>query len=150
MRMLYRLLGNEADAMDAFQDCFCRLAVRGEALGVMEKRAYLYRTAGNIAIEMLRSRHRRAAHQKPLATFQAMSRNPESTMIEPDNRESALRTAIARLPPHLRNVILLRDLSSFSYQEVAKMLGIDPATARVYRRHAVVKLAEWLTPGESI
>jgi hypothetical protein len=31
-----------------------------------------------------------------------------------------------------------------SYKEVARVLGIEPTTARVYRRHAVVKLAELL------
>ena len=53
-----------------------------------------------------------------------------------------LRHAIAQLPAHLRNVIVLRDLSRMPYEEVGRTLGIDPATARVYRRHAVVKLAE--------
>ena len=32
-------------------------------------------------------------------------------------------------------------------EEVGKTLGIDPATARVYRRHAVVKLAALLGEG---
>ena len=60
------------------------------------------------------------------------------------DQADSLREAIASLPRYLGNVIVLRDLSRMSYREVGKTLGIDPATARVYRRHAVVKLAELL------
>jgi DNA-directed RNA polymerase specialized sigma24 family protein len=65
-----------------------------------------------------------------------------------EGRLDALRDAIGRLPAHLANVVVLRDLSRLSYQDVGRTLGIDPATARVYRRHAVVKLAELLDEGE--
>ncbi len=54
---------------------------------------------------------------------------------------------MALLPDHLRNVVVLRDLSRISYEEIGRMLGIEPTTARVYRRHAVVKLAEILDEG---
>ena len=62
-------------------------------------------------------------------------------------RFAALRETIAALPAHLRNVIVLRDLNRLSYEDVGKTLGIDPATARVYRRHAVVRLSEMLSKG---
>ena len=50
VRMLRRILGNEQDVMDAYQDCFCKLAQRPTGDRPSHARAYAYRTAGNIAM----------------------------------------------------------------------------------------------------
>lgn len=149
LRMLWRLLHNEADVQDAFQDCFCKLALRGGPADLRSARAYAYRTASNIAIELLRARKRSSDHRETLvadrvrlawAAADAEAEVPTGATI-PIER---LREAIVELPQHLRQVVVLRDLSRMSYEEVGRILGIEPATARVYRRHAVVKLAEVL------
>ena len=149
LRMLWRLLGSEADVMDAYQDCFCKLAGRKNHGDVKNAKAYAYRTASNIAVEMIRTRTRHRAHWATIVAERGRTQevNNEPDQHEERNRFDPLRDAISALPAHLRNVILLRDLSRLSYQEVGRMLGIDPATARVYRRHAVVKLAGILEPG---
>ena len=148
LRLLWRILGSEADVMDAYQDCFCKLATRKSAKGLRSTKAYAYRTATNIAIEIIRSRSRRRAHLPAVAAERA---NQSSDGPAPDDdaeRFTGLRDAIGQLPTHLGNVIVLRDLSRLPYEEVGRTLGISPATARVYRRHAVVKLAELLGKGE--
>ena len=144
LRMLWRLLGREADVMDAYQDCFCKLASRGTRGRIISARAYAYRTASNIAIEMIRVRTRRRGHLPAIAMEHAHQRASEVEHGEQEDGLGAMRAAIARLPAHLRNVVVLRDLSRLSYARVGQILGIEPATARVYRRHAVVKLAEFL------
>jgi RNA polymerase sigma factor (sigma-70 family) len=134
--------------LDAYQDCFCNLAARQQALSSKVGRAYAYRTATNIAIEMIRCRTRRAAHWSAIV---AEKGHPDTGIGDGDehgdDRFARLRDAIAQLPAHLRNVVVLRDLSHMSYTEVGRALGIGPATARVYRRHAVVKLADLLGVG---
>ncbi len=147
LRMLWRILGQEQDVMDAYQDCFCKLASRKGSGQIDSAKAYAYRTAGNIAIELIRGRKRRGAHGPAIATsqrerIQADGENRDRRQL--DERLPMLREAIARLPRHLRNVIVLRDMSRMPYAEVGRVLGIDAGTARVYRRHAVVKLAELL------
>lgn len=144
LRMLWRILGREQDVLDAYQDCFCKLASRGNGCDLANARAYAFRTAANIAIEMLRVRRRRAAHWPAVSAERGQQECAEwqdGNADSPD-RLNDLREAIARLPAHLRNVIILRDLCRLAYEEVAGTLGIEPTTARVYRRHAVVKLAE--------
>ena len=142
LRLLWRILGREQDVMDAFQDCFCKLATLAGARKPRNARAYAYRTASNIAIEIIRVRQRRAAHWDRVVTEHGPDPEPEPASDDSGKGGERLRQAIAKLPPHLRNVIVLRDLSRMPYEEVGRTLGIDPATARVYRRHAVVKLAE--------
>lgn len=159
LRMLWRLLGNEQDVMDAYQDCFCRLALRPDHGDVRSARAYAYRSASNIAIEMIRVRSRRAAHWPRIVRDRADGGSGESSLSPVRDEESdiagrsdqqeasRLRVAIAALPAHLQHVIILRDLTGMSYEQVGERLGIEPTTARVYRRHAIVRLAELLNRG---
>ena len=150
LRMLWRLLGREQDVLDAYQDCFCKLATRGHGSDLTNARAYAFRTAANIAIEMIRVRRRRGAHWPAVSaqSHQRENADPRGGGGDFPDRSSDLREAIARLPAHLRNVIVLRDLCRLAYGEVARTLGIEPTTARVYRRHAVVKLAELMDEGD--
>lgn len=154
LRMLWRFLGSEADVMDAYQDCFCKLALRKSHADLLSVRAYLYRTASNIAIEIIRARARRKVHLPHIAehTHRVRESAPVSEPVEAVDSALAdshhLREAIAELPVHLRQVIVLRDLSGLSYREIGRLLAIDPATARVYRRHAVVKLSERLAQAQ--
>lgn len=144
--ILWRLLGHEHDVMDAFQECFCKLAAKGRPRDMKAARAYAYRTASNIAIEMIHSRKRRGAHWGAI-----VAHRQASDSMTPDAGEfvdghagdhEQLRLAIAALPPHLRQVVVLRDLARMSYEDVGRILKIDPATARVYRRHAMIRLAD--------
>ncbi len=145
LALLRRLLGNEADVLDAYQDCFCKLATFPGRRGISSVRAYLYRTASNMGIEIIRTRTRRIGHLKKMAARQSEVDGENHLADSDDAQFDPLREAIAELPAHLRNVIHLRDLCGFSYKELGTVLGIDPATARVYRRHAVVKLSSLLS-----
>jgi len=147
--MLWRLLGREQDVMDAYQDCFCKLAAREHGRDLANARAYAYRVAANIAIEMLRVRKRRTAHWPAIVVQRTDAQTGNSGEGDTEGHFERLRDAIGQLPAHLHNVVVLRDLSRMPYKEVGRTLGIDPATARVYRRHAVVKLAELLSEGDA-
>ena len=149
LRMLWRLLGREQDVMDAYQDCFCKLTACQHRNDVANVKAYAYRTAANIAIELIRARSRRTAHWPAIAAAQANAAADKAVEERDESRFSRLREAIGRLPTHLRNVVALRDLSRMSYKKVGRMLGIEAGTARVYRRHAMVQLAELIEEGEA-
>jgi len=149
LRMLWRLLGREQDVLDAYQDCFCKLTSLQDRKDLANVRAYAYRTATNIAIELIRTRIRQAAHRDAIATRHTGKEAEGETGEGDDVAVGQLRNAIGKLPTHLRNVLVLRDLTRMPYKEVGKTLGIEPATARVYRRHAIVKLTELLGEGEA-
>ena len=148
LRLLWRILGREQDVLDAYQDCFCKLTSCQDRSDLANVRAYAYRTAANIAIEIIRTRTRQSAHRPAIAKEHSQvadSPNETSGVERADDATYAqLQEGLGQLPTHLRNVIVLRDLSRMSYKDVGKTLGIEPATARVYRRHAIVKLAELL------
>lgn len=144
--MLWRILGNEQDVCDAYQTTFLRLA-HYEGRGKPEHiKAYIFRSANNVAISMLR---RRAAERKRVSQCRragTTGRDVSSPANELDFKylQETLRCCIAQLPEHLRNVITLRDLAELSYAQIGRILGISSATARVYRCKAIQLLAVWM------
>lgn len=147
--LLWRILGNEQDVCDAYQTIFLRLAHHDGGQKPRRVRAYLFRTASNTAISVLR---RRLAERKMLSGMQREARECEGHDASFDGRHLAesLRRHLAQLPEHLRNVVTLRDFGELSYREVARIMGISVGTARVYRCKAVQVLAEWMNEeGES-
>jgi RNA polymerase sigma-70 factor (ECF subfamily) len=146
--MLWRILANEQDVCDAYQTTFLRLAHREDGQQPMHVRAYLFRTASNTAITMLR---RRVIESKSLSVMdQSTSGSCETAESDFDTRQLAdsLRRHIAELPDHLRSVVTLRDLGELPYREVARIMGISAGTARVYRCKAVQLLAAWMSKEE--
>jgi len=147
--VLWRILGNDQDVCDAYQTTFLRLAHRQGAEKPREIRAYLFRTAGNTAITMLR---RRVTESRTLSGWEASPASSGSVENDFDARQLAetLRRHIAELPDHLRTVVTLRDLGELPYTEVARIMGISTGTARVYRCKAVQLLAAWMNKEESL
>jgi RNA polymerase sigma-70 factor (ECF subfamily) len=145
--MLWRILGNEQDVCDAYQDTFLQLAHFRAGRKPLYVKAYVFRTANNVAVSMLR---RRIAERKRLSRGGAEERTTQSPAKELDLKhlQETLRTCIAQLPEHLRNVLTLRDLAQMSYAQVGKILGISSGTARVYRCKAIQLLAVWMNKEE--
>ena len=141
--MLWRVLGNEQDVCDAYQNTFLQLAHYEAQQKPEHIKAYIFRTANNVAISMLR---RRIAEKKKLSAAVVAGKGVSSPTSELDSEylQETLRCCIAQLPEHLRNVITLRDLAELSYEQIGRILGITPATARVYRCKAVQLLAVWM------
>ena len=140
VNMLWRILGNEQDVCDAYQDTFLKLAHHEHGCRPENIKAYVFRSASNIAISILRHKLVEKNNIPPARTTQ---NNTDSPAGELDARylTETLRAGIAELPEHFRDVVTLHDLGDLPYEQVAKFLGITAATARVYRCKAVQLLA---------
>lgn len=141
--MLWRILGNEQDVCDAYQTTFLRLAHHEERLRPRWVKAYLFRTASNTAISMLRQR---IVERKALSSVGQPEEDVQDVQIDINVKHLTenLRYHVAQLPEHLRSVIMLRDFGELSYAEVARITGVSVGTARVYRCKAVQLLATWM------
>ncbi|MFC1781283.1 RNA polymerase sigma factor [Planctomycetota bacterium] len=141
--MLWRILGNEQDVCDVYQDTFLQLAHYEGGQKPKYIKAYIFRAATNVAISMLRSR---IAERKRISKSVSYSSVAQSPVKELDSKymQENLRESIAQLPEFLRNVITLRDLGGLSYAEISRILGISSGTARVYRCKAIHLLAVWM------
>ena len=147
--MLWRILGNEEDVCDAYQDTFLRLTHLPEKKKPANVRGYLFRTTSNIAISMLRKKQLQRKHQQALSKQYPTSQNDQTNDLDSAKLQQRLRSAISRLPDHLGDVVVLRDLAQMPYAQVATILGIRVAAARVYRHKAIKRLAFWMSTSES-
>jgi RNA polymerase sigma factor (sigma-70 family) len=142
--MLWRILGNEHDVCDAYQQTFLNLAhyQQQDRRRPSNVQAFLYRTGANAAISMVRRRRRSERSLECLTQALPTEELPEPGHdLDMKALQTRLRFAVAKLPDYLREVIVLHELAELSYEEVSRILGIPAATARVYRCKAMTLLA---------
>src|SRR3954470_771456 len=163
----YRILGQVQDAEDAVQET---LLSAWSALEVFEERStlrsWLYRIATNRCLNMLRDGGRRPRTAPGLAyTPPQPTRYGEVLWLEPypdallegiadgaagpearyETHEAvtlAFLTALHRLPPRQRAVLVLRDVLGFSAAEVAVMLDTTPTSVNSALIRARVTIEE--------
>lgn len=143
--VLWRILGNEQDVCDAYQETFLRLANLPGKAKPDNPKGYLFQAASNIAVSMLRRKQVQRKHQSDLSKKYAPAVSDPVRDLDAKLLQQQLRDAIAELPGHLSDVLILRDIAELPYSQVAQMLGIRSSAARVYRHKAVKLLAEWMS-----
>ena len=146
VRMLWRILGSEADVCDAYQNTFLQLAHCNQGCEPRNIRAYLFRTASNSAVSIIRKQRNHTKHLER----KVVEDESNGKYIEVDQQDliDSLRGYISQLPDHLRQVVVLRDLGELPYAKVARILGLSVGTARVYRCKALHLLAMWMNARE--
>jgi RNA polymerase sigma-70 factor (ECF subfamily) len=129
--VIYRLLWDEAEAMDVVQEAFVKLWRARARIEPARARPLAFRAAINLA------RNRRRAR----AVWRWVSLEPLRAKEAPaaPHREAKLRAAVESLPPPLREVIVLCELSELTYAEAAVALGIPEGTVGS-RRHKALGL----------
>jgi RNA polymerase sigma-70 factor (ECF subfamily) len=143
--LLYRTVQNRAEAQDLTQEVFLR-AIR--SIGRYQDRGdSMHALLVTVALNLLRDRWRRrrpiAANVDDLPFLAAREPGPEQLALA-DLDRAAIHDALYRLPEEQRRVIQLRVIEARSSQEVAELLGRNPATVRQIQRRALLALREAL------
>ncbi len=125
-RFALRFLNNEEEAKDVVQEVFIRVwNGRDQMDEVQNWEAWCMRITRNLSLDRIRSMTRR--HTQPLENFfdvQNESLTPlEAT--EADESMQQISLLISRLPEKQRQVIHLRDVEGYSYNEISEILEID-------------------------
>jgi RNA polymerase sigma-70 factor (ECF subfamily) len=125
-----RLLGSPAEADDAVQETWLRLA-RTDVSDVENLRAWLTTVAGRVALSMLRSRGTRAESALDDAPDAADPEpDPEARAAQADALGAALVVVLERLDPAERLAFVLHDLFGVPFVEIATVVERSPAAAR--------------------
>jgi RNA polymerase sigma-70 factor (ECF subfamily) len=134
----------EADAHDLLQELFIKLA-RGARTELQSEKAFLYRSAHNLAIDWLRRRKVRWDSEERL--LQELDEDPQRA-ADPDADFLARRFAEAMktLPDEQRTVAQLKLWDGLTYEEIAEAQGIPLNTAVSRCRYALEKLRAFLRP----
>lgn len=125
-RFILSNIRNEDMAQDIVQDAFERLWLNHEKVDAAKVRSYLFTTAHNRMIDMIR----KGKHE------QQMDQAPESSSHYHDDQyndlKEILQEALAKLPEVQRSLILLRDYESYSYKEIADITDLTESQVKVY------------------
>ncbi|MFQ5611734.1 MAG: RNA polymerase sigma factor [Anaerolineae bacterium] len=131
--VLFRLLGDRAEAEDVAQNVFLklyrspqRIRVRGDETNVV---GWLYRVAVNEGYNTLRSRRRRAAWAARVGRlwpFESEIGDPDRS-VERREVQARVRRVLAGMKPRQAKLLLLRQ-TGLSYQELAAVLNVAPGS----------------------
>jgi RNA polymerase sigma factor (sigma-70 family) len=133
----YRMLGSLAEADDAVQEAWLRVA-RADASDVDNLGAWLTTIVARISLNMLRSRNTRREESldthvpDPVITRADGTdpSNPEEQALMADSVGLALQVVLETLPPAERLAFVLHDTFGLPFEEIAPMVGRSPAAAR--------------------
>lgn len=144
VRLAVLLVDDRASAEDVVQDAFAGLAASGTKLRDPDKAlAYLRRAVVNRARSALRRRRTARAYTPPRSI--EATRPDERAVLAEEHRE--ILSALDRLAPRQREVVVLRYWSGLSESEIADALGISRGTVKSTASRALAQL-ETILGGE--
>jgi RNA polymerase sigma-70 factor (TIGR02960 family) len=162
----YRMLGSFEEAEDAVQETYLR-AWRGRETfdGSTMIRAWLYRIATNVCLDLLRRHARRPTRAHSFADVPwlqpypdelldqvtAGTDEPDVMVIERETIELVFLAALQVLPPRQRAAFVARDVLGWPADETADLLDISVAAANsavqraraTMQQHLPAQRAEW-------
>src|SRR5882724_9044649 len=141
--LIYRIVGNVADAQDLAQEAFIKALQRQDQLKDLDKAAHwLSRIASNTAIDFLRHAGRVSfseLDEMPEPVAVSAMESPEQLVLRSERR-AYLESGLDILTDRERTALLLRDVEDLPAEQVAERLSCSKATVRSHIANARVKL----------
>ena len=124
--VIYRIVGNHAEADDLTLETFLRLHQRppGNPDNIS---GWLYRVATNKGLNALRSQKRRGVYENEAGKMILDRSSPPNPAVifERQEERQRVRQALSKMKKRSAKILILR-YSGFSYAEVAASVGVRP------------------------
>ncbi|GAB1644634.1 SigE family RNA polymerase sigma factor [Krasilnikovia sp. MM14-A1259] len=145
MRVAYLLTGDRHAAEDLFQSALARTIARWPSLRNADPEGYI----------------RTVMHREQVSWWRRLRRyreillNPINEVADPDSSTDtdirlAMRTALRRLPPTQRTVVVLRYYEDLTETQVAELLGCSVGTVRSRTHRAIARLRKLLPDSDRL
>lgn len=148
-----KMTGNPADAMDVSQDAFLKAYTSlGTFRGGSRFSVWLYRLTYNQCLDFLRKQRREPVVSLTVEDGNGASEEldlvssaptPEQA-LERKEQLAAVAAALEQLSEDHRSILLLREISGLSYQEISDLLHLSPGTVKSRIARAREQLAQIL------
>jgi RNA polymerase sigma factor (sigma-70 family) len=125
LRWLTRFVRCEHAAADLAQDSYLRIADAADETAIAHPRAFLFRTARNLALDHLRKLRVRSVAAQPLAVEIPSPEPPADVALLDRQRVRLFQQALETMPPRCREVFLLHRVHACTYGDIARRLGIS-------------------------
>jgi RNA polymerase sigma-70 factor (ECF subfamily) len=136
---LYRVVGDASQAEDLVQETFLRvLRAKSGPLDDDERRAYVFRIAGNLAIDAFRRRKRDTDLAAAVEREAARESAPQASDLD-------VARSFGQLTPQQRAMLWLAYVEGSAHDEIAQSLGVKSGSVRVLLFRARRKLRELMT-----
>ena len=143
VRMLFRRTGDRERAEEIAQEVFAR-AVTAEP---RNPRPWLFAVALNLLREEARTAIRRDRRLVLYKAEQPSSAEAPDAVLSREDRIAGVRAALDALSPRDREALLLK-AEGFSYEEIARTIGLAPGAVGTTLSRARRKLVEAYRAGE--
>ena len=149
LNFVYRFVGNRTDAEDIVQETFLRVYKNKHMYKEIAKfSTWVYTIAGNLAKTELRRRKR----HKIFSVSNFVNEERDYDIPDPEHspeqkvdsalQEGIIQKAIEKLPVKFKEVIILRDIQGFAYEEISQILSIPLGTVKSRVNRGRLKLQE--------
>ena len=144
--LIYRIVGNVADAQDLTQEAFIKALQRQDQLKETDKAAHwLSRIASNTAIDFLR-RNGKVNFCEIDSLVEPLTEptdSPEQAVIRSEHR-AHLEEGLNVLTEREKTALLLRDVEGLPAEVVAEQMNCSKATVRSHIANARIKYRRYL------
>jgi RNA polymerase sigma-70 factor (ECF subfamily) len=132
VRFLMARLRSRQAALEVAQDAYVRVLSLDKPGAISFLRAFLFRTAANLAVDRLR-REQVQGRVAELPMFHELSdaRTPERKVASAQELEHLTRL-LAQLPPKCREAFYLSRVEDMSGADIASRMGLSERMVRVY------------------
>ncbi len=132
-RLAARVVTDRDEAKDITQEAFVRTFTRSSGKALGNPRAYIYRTALNLAFN---AKRRTALHDERAEDVrQALSQTDcdmPDTALEKRELAASIQSGLNDLPDRQREVLVLRFFADLRLREIAHVLDITEGTVKVH------------------
>ena len=136
-RFILKNVRDEENARDIVQDSFEKLWMHLNDVSAEKAKSYLFRSAYNRMIDIIRKGKRQGAYEE---------RHEEEHAHEEQYSDvgEILNKAVQFLPEDQRAVLMLRDYEGYSYKEIAEITKLTEPQVKVYIYRARVFLKNYI------
>ncbi len=152
MNFVFRFVGNKDVAADIVQDTMIKFYLNKDSYKSFAKfSTWIYTIAGNLAKNELKRRKRRTIYslnrdngdEKPLQvedkTFVAPDRATDNSI-----KNEFVQKALMKVKEVYREVVILRDVQGFSYEEISEITGLTIGTVKSRINRGRAQLQKYL------
>ncbi len=143
LRFLMTRLASEQEAREVAQEAYVRLLQLDQPGAIGFLRAFLFKTAANLATDRLR--HRQIVNVTTRREwFDLAVEGPLDTQLAAQQEVAVIEAALTELPPRCREAFLLSRLGGIGTREIARRMRVTERMVRLYLAKATLHCRERL------
>ena len=141
----WRLTHNRQEAEDLVQETMLKLWTQRNKLHELKNsEAFSVRTLHNIFIDQNRKKHLAETDSPPEEMTLKANECDASEIMQQKETGVIVTRLIAKLPKQQRDIITLKDIDDFSYEEIAQQTGLSMINIRVHLSRARKQIRVWI------